>query len=449
MSLRRQGWTCLVLLGLLTSAVAAKTSSEEVKKVSIHVFPPEAEIRIFPPGSPSGKGDPVRNGGTFQVRGVLTLPVRLSAAGYRSEEIQLKLLSASAERPGHWRFEYDLEPAGLLSLVKHEFRRHPRRSFGILTGLLALCGLILGRLLRTNLAWKRQAELESRIAKEEAQRAKDRLDEVDPNLEDRQIDGYRISHKLGEGATAVVYQATHCDFEDVVAIKFLRSEFKDAELMARLGQEIAIGKDLNHKNLVRLFGFGTFREAPYLVVEYVAGEPLEERVKRGPVDLLFAISVLAQACEGLEYAHARGIVHRDLKPANIFVTPDGTVKILDFGLAKLLDSEKRLTMTGQALGTPYYMSPEQSKGLATEASDIYSLGVIGFQMLTGQLPFDGDTVVAVVTAHFFSPVPSIRESNPSVPETLESLISSMLAKNPEERPASPLKILKELKEISR
>lgn len=426
---------------LLLAPVLAQPSSD----VTVTVFPPEAEVRAFLPSSP-GAGDGVANGGTFQVQ-VAEFTLRLSAPGYETRDVTVTLRKADETAPGHWKYDFELRPEGAASIVRHEYRRHPLRSYG-------LTGLLLGGVFGAGLWTRKKARVDTVVAQSalkeierQAQETQEHLDRVDPNLIGKSIDEYQVLSLLGEGAFARVFKVEHQQYRDIFALKLLRPELLDKNVGERVEREMSIGRDLVHPYLVRTFGFGTFREAPYLVLEYVEGTSLDERLAEGPMGLAEALSVLKKLSQGLEYAHAKGVVHRDLKPANIFLTPQAGVKILDFGIAKILDTEQRLTLTGQALGTPHYMSPEQARGLAGVASDIYALGAITFEMLTGAPPYDGDTALEVLTSHTFADIPSAREVRGEIPETLDQLLTEMLAKSPQDRPESMQLVLQRLEQV--
>ncbi len=419
-----------------------QTSSD----VTVNVFPPEAEIRAYFPNSP-GVGDGVANGGTFQVQ-VAEFHLRISAPGYETREVTVTLRKSDQVAPGKWSFEYELRPEGMPSAIRHEFRRHPVRSFG-------LSGVFLTGLAGAALWTRKKARVEAveaRAARDEAERqalaTQEKLEQVDPNLIGKTIDDYRVLSLLGEGAFARVFKVEHLEYRDTFAMKLLRPELLDKSVGERVEREMTIGRTLVHPYLVRTFGFGTFRDAPYLVLEYVEGLTLDDRLAEGPLGVSGTLAIMKKLAEGLEYAHGKGVVHRDLKPANIFLTPKGGVKILDFGVAKILDTEQRLTLTGQALGTPHYMSPEQARGHAGVASDIYALGAIAFEMLTGSPPYDGDTALEVLTSHTFADIPSAREINSAIPESLDRLLETMLCKSPDERPANMGVVLERLRQVA-
>jgi tRNA A-37 threonylcarbamoyl transferase component Bud32 len=432
------------VLGVLLSVPSAR--ADQVSTVTVEAFPPETEIRAFLPGSPP-RGDAVANGSPFQVRNALSFPLRMSAPGYKFKEAEPALLRKNASAPGEWSFHYELEPYGLLAQIKHPFRRYPARSFSLLTVALLLAGVVLRWLRRRSTGQARAAREALRVAEREAALVRERLLEVDPEIVGRVIDDYEVLSLVGEGAFARVYKVRHTRYGDLFAMKILRAELLDQRVGERVEREMSIGRDLIHPCLVRAFGFGTFREAPYLILEFVEGTPLDERLAERPMGLRETLRVVKKVAQGLMFAHGKGVVHRDLKPANLFLTPGEGVKILDFGVAKILDSQQRLTLTGQALGTPHYMSPEQARGMANVGSDIYALAAITFEMLTGSPPYDGDTAMEVLTAHTFGDIPSARALNPEIPVALDALLSRMLAKSESDRPGSMAEVLRHLEEV--
>src|SRR5437773_2338091 len=221
---------------------------------------------------------------------------------------------------------------------------------------------------------------------------------------------YEITRHLGSGGMGDVYQATDSKLGRSVAIKFLPETFShDFERVARFEREARVLASLNHSNIATIHGLEESGQRKFLVMELVGGETLSERIKRGiPVDE--SLGIAKQICEALEAAHEKGIIHRDLKPANVKITPDGKVKVLDFGLAKVFENEQAnaalsnsptLSMTttnaGIILGTAAYMSPEQAKGKETDRrTDVWSFGCVLYEMLTGQPPFAGESVAEII-----------------------------------------------------
>lgn len=252
---------------------------------------------------------------------------------------------------------------------------------------------------------------------------------------------YRLIRKVGEGAMGVVFEAEHVSIRRRVAVKILqRTLVASPEMVERLRREAEVTSGLGHPNIVECLDFGTEDGQVYLVMEWLDGENLDQRLEREPMSLDAALDIAAQACSGLAEAHERGIVHRDLKPANVFLTHDRTgavrVKILDFGIAKLAAEQTQLTTTGVLIGTPNYMAPEQALGHAVDArADIYALGVILYELVTGHVPFRGDTPLAVLHQHTakMPALPSTIAHNRNVSRELDMLVMTCLAKTPGER----------------
>src|SRR5688572_10945609 len=224
---------------------------------------------------------------------------------------------------------------------------------------------------------------------------------------------YEITSHLGSGGMGDVYQATDSKLGRSVAIKFLPEAFShDNERVARFEREARVLASLNHPNIAAIYGLEESLERKFLVMELVDGETLAERIKRGPIPIDECLGIAKQICEALEAAHEKGIIHRDLKPANVKITPDGKVKVLDFGLAKAFEVETSnvqlsnsptlsmaATNAGVILGTAAYMSPEQAKGRTVDKrTDIFAFGCVLYEMLTGQRTFDGDDVTDILGA---------------------------------------------------
>ena len=248
-------------------------------------------------------------------------------------------------------------------------------------------------------------------------------------------DRYTLADRIASGGMGDVYEAHDEVLERVVAVKILRPDASEEEVFARrFRSEALYTANLCHPNIATVFDYGEEDSLAFLVMELVPGEPLSALVQReGALDPARVRSILGQAALALGAAHDSGVVHRDVKPANILVMPDGTVKLTDFGIARAVDGSGQ-TLTGEVLGTPHYLSPEQALGEpATGASDLYALGVVAHEMLTGRRPFDKNTPVATALAQVNDPPPPLP---PHVPAELRELIEQCLAKKPEDRPRS-------------
>ena len=249
---------------------------------------------------------------------------------------------------------------------------------------------------------------------------------------------YRLVELLGQGGMATIYRARDNQLERDVAVKVLRPEYgADPDFIDRFRHEAQSAASLNHPGIVAVHDYGTDPAGPFIVMELVEGEDLATIVRRtGALPPRAAARLVAQAGRAIAAAHDRGFVHRDVKPGNILVTREGRVKVTDFGIARAL-SESALTLPGTTLGSVHYFSPEQARGeLATPASDIYSLGIVLYELLTGRRPWTGDTAAAIATARLTGAVPSPSAAHGGIPPTLDSICRKALAPNPEDRFAS-------------
>lgn len=249
--------------------------------------------------------------------------------------------------------------------------------------------------------------------------------------------GYEITAEIGRGGMAVVYKARQPKLDRNVAIKFLLPAGIHAEtLLERFEQEAKTIANLRHPNIVTVLEFGEHQGLPYLVMEFVEGETLESTLKER-MDQDRALLITAQVARALDYAHGRGIVHRDVKPSNILLARADWALLSDFGIAKVVQSPARLTEMGLTIGTPGYMAPEQARGQELDGRcDIYALGVVLFELLTGRPPFTGDTPMGLLLQHVNDPIPSPRSLNPSIPEGVEAAVLRATAKQKEDRFAS-------------
>lgn len=242
---------------------------------------------------------------------------------------------------------------------------------------------------------------------------------------------YRIVKQIGRGGMADVYLAKDLILDgEEVAVKVLRTNYQtDPIAVARFQREARAMADLDHPHIVRITDIGEEDGQQYLAMEYVAGLDLKRYIKEHyPLSNEEAVRIMGQILLAMRLAHTRGIVHRDLKPQNILLTPDGTAKVTDFGIAVAF-AETSLTQTNSMLGSVHYLSPEQARGSkATVQSDIYAMGIIFYEMLTGHIPYDGDSAVIIALQHFQKPLPSVIAENPSVPQALENVIIKATAK---------------------
>lgn len=249
---------------------------------------------------------------------------------------------------------------------------------------------------------------------------------------------YEILDRISEGGMATVFRARRLEDGAVVALKVLREQFaSDGEFVERFQREARAVRELSHAHMVRVYDSGRDGDVHFIAMEYVEGENLKASIRRhGRLAPDRAVEIAVQVLDALEYAHVHGIVHRDVKPQNILLTRDGAVKVTDFGIARAMSSAT-ITQTGTVLGSVQYLSPEQARGAPVgRPTDIYSLGVVLYEMVTGALPFEGDSPIAIALAHLNVPPPSPRESVPTLPVPLTGIILVALAKSPSRRYAS-------------
>lgn len=242
---------------------------------------------------------------------------------------------------------------------------------------------------------------------------------------------YKIIQQIGRGGMADVYLARDLILDgEEVAVKVLRTNYQtDPIAVARFQREAKAMAELDHPNIVRITDIGEEEGQQYLAMEYVAGLDLKRYIKENaPLSNEEAVRLMGQILLAMRLAHTCGIIHRDLKPQNVLLTPDGTAKVSDFGIAVAF-AETSLTQTNSMLGSVHYLSPEQARGSkATVQSDIYAMGIIFYEMLTGHIPYDGDSAVTIALQHFQKPLPSIREENKNVPQALENVVIKATAK---------------------
>jgi hypothetical protein len=393
--------------------------------VRVDLVPPEAHFSVRHSSGAALPGGPLPgallpSGSEFLARpldGERGVIVAVREPGYEEFEGNFPLAQGKGYWTGSgWRLGIELRPLGAWNLFKHNLRFHP---LPIYAGLGCLVAMLVG-FVRPRPA---------RVVSE---------DGYERDLVGREVDSYVIEGRLGEGSYAQVFLARHREFGDVFALKMLRPYLEVGAGLQRISRELEIGRRLKHPNLVRIVGFGTYRESPYLVMDYVSGETLSAVLERGALPLERALELLALMCEGVEYAHSQGVVHRDLKPDNIMLPWAGGLKVVDFGVARPSGDWATLTGTGQAVGTPAYMAPEQLLGNPGFASDVYALGVILFVMIRGSLPFVGEDVVA---AHLSAPAPELASGL----DWLDELCASMLEKSVARRVPSVSAVLEVLR----
>jgi serine/threonine-protein kinase len=259
------------------------------------------------------------------------------------------------------------------------------------------------------------------------------------DLTGKSVGPYRVLERCGQGGMADVYKGYHPLIDRYVAIKVLRTSFADdEEFRSRFQREATSVARLRHANIVQLYDFGQLGDRYYMVMEFIEGGSLRERLQTfhhedRKLSLGNIVIIVRGLAAALDYAHRRGIVHRDVKPSNIMFTPEGDPVLTDFGIARVLKGGS-LTLAGMSVGTPDYMSPEQGMGEpATAFSDIYSLGIVLYEMLLGRRPFAAETPFGVVAQHIHGDFPSPRGEDPSFPQSLERILQRALSKVPTDR----------------
>lgn len=244
----------------------------------------------------------------------------------------------------------------------------------------------------------------------------------------RRVGGYRVLEKIGEGSSAAVYR-----LEGPYAMKLFHSVVRDPRDRERLRRELEVGLKLSHPHLVRVHDFGELEGRPYLVVDYVEGEPLSDRLMRGALPIPLALSILKDIAAALDAIHGEGVVHRDVTPSNIMLDKQSRAFLTDFGLA-VWTERPRITATGTALGTPLYMAPEMLLERTTHPrADLYSLAVVLYEMLTGTHLFEADDAYQVLAAHLHQQPPLLSERAPDLPPGLQAVFDRGLAKDPAAR----------------
>jgi eukaryotic-like serine/threonine-protein kinase len=264
------------------------------------------------------------------------------------------------------------------------------------------------------------------------------------------VDGrYVLAESLGSGGMAEVYLAHDEVLDRDVALKVLRSQYvRDEEFAERFRREARSAASLSHPNIVQVYDRGETEDGTcYIAMEYVSGGTLKKRIEKGPLEPRKAAAVAAQIADALGEAHEHGVIHRDIKPQNVLVTSSGDLKVTDFGIARAA-SAVTISVTNAVFGTAGYISPEQALGEpVSPASDLYSLGVILYEMLTGELPYKADNPMAVCMKHVTEPLRPPRKLNPAIPEEMNSLVVKLLAKDSADRYGSAAELLADLERV--
>lgn len=247
---------------------------------------------------------------------------------------------------------------------------------------------------------------------------------------------YRVIEQLGSGGMATVFKAYHPSLDRYVAIKVLHPAFKaDPQFFERFKREARIVAKLEHPNIIPVYDFNEHKGEPYLVMRFIQGDTLKPTMKGKPMPPAEILRLMRPVCQALAYAHKQGVLHRDIKPSNIMVTKERAVFVTDFGLARMVQAGESTLSQDMMVGTPQYISPEQAQGIGDldGRTDIYSMGVVLFEMLTGKVPFSADTPFATIHDHIYSPLPLPSSINPDIDPAVERMLLKALAKNPDDR----------------
>src|SRR5580693_10101266 len=260
---------------------------------------------------------------------------------------------------------------------------------------------------------------------------------------------YRLEARIGAGGMSTVYRALDGTLQRQVAIKLLNREVaSDSDQLERFRREARAVAQLSHPHIVGVIDAGEDENRPYIVFEYVEGETLKDRIRRlGRLPIAEAVAYAIEIARALGAAHARHIVHRDVKPQNVLIDDEGSAKVTDFGIARTLD-EEGLTADGRVLGTTDYVSPEQALGRpVTGQSDLYSLGIVLYEMLTGEVPFKGENQVAVAMKHVREEIPDVQSKRPEVSSALAAIVDTATAKRVEDRYADDAELIADLEDV--
>ena len=250
------------------------------------------------------------------------------------------------------------------------------------------------------------------------------------------IGPYRIVNKLGQGGMATVYKANHAALDRYVALKVLHPAFKeDPQFLERFHREAKLVALLEHPNIVPIYDFSEHEGQPYLVMKFIPGQTLKARLLEGPLQIEESNKIIEAVGNGLAYAHGKGVLHRDVKPSNILIGKDGRIYLADFGLARIAELGASTLSGDMLMGTPHYISPEQARGDGDldERTDIYSLGIVLYEIVVGRVPFSADTPFSIIHDHIYTPLPMPSEVNPAVPDEIQNILLKALAKDRDHR----------------
>jgi len=255
------------------------------------------------------------------------------------------------------------------------------------------------------------------------------------DLTGKQFGHYQITAPLGEGGMAAVYKAYQPSMERYVAIKVLPRQMANShEFTARFEREAKLLAQLQHPHILPVFDYGESEGYTYIVMPFVQSGTLADLMMKGRISLPETRRIMTQLGDALAYAHTRGMIHRDIKPSNVLIDERGNCLLTDFGLARMADASAKITSSGAIMGTPAYMAPEQGQGTSIDhRSDLYALGVIFYELVTGRVPYTAETPIAIVFKHISDPLPSARKINPELGEAIELVLFKVLAKNPNDR----------------
>ena len=396
---------------------------------------PALDITSDPPGAlvflddePVGRTDPQT--GRLSLGALAAGPhrVRLSLEGRDDviREVEIAGESVAVEA---------LLPRRQAALPGAPSEKDPLPTAGValwpVVGLVAGLILVIGLLVRSVVRQPRGPAVSDQTPSFVGGRGDAGTDEIFP----MEFGDYSLVRRIGKGGMAVVYEALRRG-EELALKRPLAGFLDDDRFRERFLREAELGRTLHHPNIIRIFDRGQVGETPYFAMELIRGETLQTQLDReGRLDVTEAVRLTRQVAEALDYAHNKGVIHRDLKPSNIMIEPSGAVKVMDYGIARAQHMEG-LTTTGAFLGTPSYVAPETVEAASQPASDVYSLGVVFFEMVTGSLPFQGDTAFAVLRGHCTTPPPAPSSLNYALPAELDKLVLRLLSKAPADRPTA-------------